>query len=126
MTALNQLFVYGTLMPNQPNHHWLANIGGRFETASMTGVLIPQGWGAAEGYPAIIPCEQGRMVEGYLFCSDNLPEHWQALDDFEGEGYVRTQVMVTMADGSQQIAWVYALAVDEQEKVHLIATYQQA
>lgn len=120
---LNRLFVYGTLAPNRSNHHWLANIGGQFETASMTGVLIPEGWGAAEGYPAIIPCEQGQVVEGYLFSSDNLPEHWQALDDFEGEGYVRTQVLVTMADGTQQTAWVYALAVDESDKAKLIAQY---
>ena len=92
----------------------------------MTGVLIPQGWGAAEGYPAIIPDERGQVVQGYLFKSDNLPNHWQALDDFEGEGDVRTQVMVTMADGRQEKAWVYALAVDDADKADLMATYQQA
>lgn len=123
---LNQLFVYGTLMPNQPNHHWLSDIGGSFDPAYMHGVLLPNGWGAAEGYPAIIPSDQGQVVTGYLFRSENLPEHWQALDDFEGDGYVRTQVMVTMADGSPQMAWVYALLVDEQDKARLIATYQQA
>lgn len=123
---LNQLFVYGTLAPNRSNHHWLANIGGSFEAASITGVLIPQGWGAAEGYPAIIPDEQGQVVQGYLFKSENLPNHWQALDDFEGEGYVRTQVTVTLIDGRQEQAWVYALAVDDADKADLMATYQQA
>lgn len=107
--TIPQLFVYGTLCPGQPNEHWLTDIGGTFLKASARGKLIPQGWGAALGYPGLIPDPEGDTVDGYVFRSEQLPENWQALDDFEGEGYERVIIEVTLEDGTLEQAYLCAL-----------------
>ncbi len=40
---------------------------------------------------------------------DRLAEHWPALDEFEGTEYRRVATRVTLADGAQVDAYVYAL-----------------
>lgn len=44
-----------------------------------------------------------------MFVSDRLAEHWPALDEFEGSEYRRVATRVTLADGAQVDAYVYAL-----------------
>ena len=105
----DRLFVYGTLAPGRPNAHVLAGVPGRWEPATVIGTLIPEGWGAAAGYPAIILDEQGTEVKGLLFSSDRLAEHWARLDAFEGDGYERVVTTVTLANGNRVEAYVYAL-----------------
>ncbi|MDO4223819.1 MAG: gamma-glutamylcyclotransferase [Acinetobacter sp.] len=105
---MEQLFVYGTLAPNRPNAHILEDVKGTWTPATIRGRLIPNGWGAALGYPAVIPDADGDIVKGFLFSSKELNEHWQRLDDFEGEGYERVIVNVSVGDGETQ-AYVYAL-----------------
>lgn len=109
----DRLFVYGTLAPGKPNEHILANIGGTFEPASVKGKLHQQGWGAALGYPGIELDERGGDVEGFLFSSENLSQHWKSLDDFEGEGYQRRLAEVTLKDGTTLAAYVYAINLQE-------------
>jgi gamma-glutamylcyclotransferase (GGCT)/AIG2-like uncharacterized protein YtfP len=41
-----RLFVYGTLAPGRPNEHMLAEVDGEWETATVRGRLVPEGWGA--------------------------------------------------------------------------------
>lgn len=106
---MNQLFVYGTLCPGRSNAHILEKIGGSFEPGCVRGTLHPEGWGATYGYPAIIPDPAGEKVEGYLFHSENLPQHWMDLDDFEGEGYERVVVEVELVSGKKEKAFIYAL-----------------
>ena len=36
----------------------------------MRGELLPEGWGAALGYPVIILSEDGPEVAGFVFSSD--------------------------------------------------------
>ena len=67
----------------------LAPIPGAWEPATVTGTLLPEGWGAAAGYPGIVLDEHGADVAGFLFSSDALAEHWPRLDAFEGDGYER-------------------------------------
>ncbi|MDW3193755.1 MAG: gamma-glutamylcyclotransferase [Cytophagales bacterium] len=107
---INKLFVYGTLGPGRPNEHWLTNIGGTFEEAYVRGRLYPDGWGATLGYPALVIDPEGDVVMGHVFSSDNLPDHWQELDDFEGEGYLRVLTEVTLNDGSILQAYFYSLS----------------
>ena len=107
MTA--RLFVYGTLAPNRPNAHILADVPGTWEPATIRGRLFPEGWGAAEGYPGVVLDEHGDEVKGLLFSSESLAEHWPRLDEFEGEGYERVVTNVKLQDGTTIEACVYAL-----------------
>ena len=108
-SMIQRLFVYGTLAPGRPNEHLLNEIGGSWEDATVTGTLHPEGWGAAMGYPAIVLGEYGDEVEGFLFSSDDLSDHWSRLDEFEGEAYERVLAVVSLRDKSTVDAYVYAL-----------------
>ncbi len=81
-----RLFVYGTLAPGRSNAHVLADVPGQWEPATVKGTLVQEGWGAAEGYPGIVLDDDGGDVQGLLFSSEQLAEHWARLDAFEGEG----------------------------------------
>ncbi len=106
----HRLFVYGTLAPGRSNAHVLAPIPGEWEPATVTGTLLPEGWGAAAGYPGLILDEHGAEVAGFLFSSDTLADHWPRLDAFEGDGYERVLTTVTCMDGTTVQAYVYALS----------------
>ncbi|MEL7536214.1 MAG: gamma-glutamylcyclotransferase family protein [Pseudomonadota bacterium] len=105
-----RLFVYGTLAPGRPNEHVLAPLTGTWQPAVVRGTLLAEGWGAAAGYPGIVLDERGDDVAGFVFSSDDLPEHWQRLDDFEGEGYQRVLVNVALESGATVAAYIYALS----------------
>lgn len=103
------LFVYGTLAPGEPNEHVLGGLAGTWRPASVRGTLHSEGWGAAMGYPAILLDPEGEEVEGLLFSSKVLAEHWARLDRFEGAGYERVRTDVRFADGGEVKGWVYVL-----------------
>lgn len=109
MNTNQKLFVYGTLAPGHPNEHILKNIGGKWKKASVTGILHQEGWGAEMGYPGIIIDKDGHKVEGFLFISDNVVEHWSELDEFEGEAYERVLTTVELKNKTIVDAYVYAL-----------------
>ncbi len=111
-TRNNRLFVYGTLAPGQPNAHELADLHGTWQPATVRGVLHAEGWGAALGYPALEPDERAGEVQGQVFTSADLPQHWARLDAFEGSGYVRALVSAVLRDGIRVEAFVYALNRD--------------
>jgi gamma-glutamylcyclotransferase (GGCT)/AIG2-like uncharacterized protein YtfP len=108
-----RLFVYGTLAPGRSNAHVLAPIPGVWEPATVSGTIVPEGWGAAAGFPGIVLDGHGGDVAGFLFSSDTLAEHWPRLDAFEGEGYQRVLTSVTRPDGTAVEAYVYALAATQ-------------
>ena len=113
MDVINKLFVYGTLGPGRPNEHILKNIGGSWESGSITGKLLQKGWGASMGYPAIVLDCKGEQVDGFIFNSSKLSEHWQELDEFEGEAYERVVASVTLGDMTTVSAYIYALKNSE-------------
>lgn len=106
----HRIFVYGTLAPGRPNEHLLAGVAGTWEPATVRGTLIDEGWGAAAGYPGIVLSGESAQVDGFVFTSPDLPAHWERLDEFEGEGYVRVLVLATLANGTTVEAYIYALA----------------
>lgn len=106
---MQRLFVYGTLAPGRANAHVLAPVPGTWRPASVRGRLFETGWGAAAGYPAIVPDDAGAPVEGLIFESEELHRHWARLDAFEGEGYARVRTRARLQDGTWVEAWVYAL-----------------
>ncbi|MEO1592621.1 MAG: gamma-glutamylcyclotransferase family protein [Cyanobacteria bacterium J06632_22] len=106
---MQRLFVYGTLAPGRPNAHILAEVAGEWEAATVTGTLHQDGWGAAVGYPGIVLDEQGSPVEGFLFSSEVLAEHWARLDAFEGEEYERVLTAARREDQTVVDAYIYTL-----------------
>lgn len=106
----HRLFVYGTLAPGRPNAHVLAPLGGTWQRGTVRGQLLPDGWGAAAGYPALVPDISGEEVAGLLFTAAELPAHWARIDAFEGPGYVRVPIAVVLEDGTSVEAFVYALS----------------
>lgn len=104
-----QLFVYGTLAPGRPNEHVLADVPGKWKPATVTGTLLQEGWGATDGYPGIILEKQGTEVEGFLFSSKYLIEHWTRLDEFEGKDYERVITTAKLKDGTTVDAYIYQL-----------------
>jgi gamma-glutamylcyclotransferase (GGCT)/AIG2-like uncharacterized protein YtfP len=105
------LFVYGTLGPGRPNEHVLKAIGGVWENATVRGKLRQEGWGAEMGYPGMDLNKNGEEIEGFVFISENLSNHWEVLDDFEGEGYERVVTQAKLKDGSMVDAYIYILRV---------------
>lgn len=105
----DRLFVYGTLAPDKPNAHMLADVPGHWEPACVRGTLLPEGRGAAAGYPGIIPDARGETVRGLIFSSDRLAAHWARLDAFEGDGYERVVVSAMLQDGRFVNAYIYRL-----------------
>lgn len=104
------LFVYGTLAPGQPNEHIMTKIGGQWQRGTVTGKLIEEGWGAEMGYPGIVLDKDGGPIQGFVFCSANLEQHWPQLDEFEGCEYQRVLTEVALENGNQVDAYIYQIA----------------
>ena len=113
--AETRLVTYGTLSPGQPNHHQLDGLTGRWRTGTVRGHRRDSGWGAAIGFPGLVADPKGPHVPVHLFESDDLPRHWHRLDEFEGEGYVRSTIEVATPEGSVE-AQIYLLAPAETER----------
>src|SRR5262245_30034726 len=103
-----RLAVYGTLAPGRVNYHEISALKGRWQRGTVTGRLIPSGWGAALGFPGLILDPLGPSVDVYLFDSAELPKHWSRLDEFEGSGYRRVVTTVN-TNGGERSAWIYVL-----------------
>lgn len=101
-----RLATYGTLSPGRVNHHQLDGLRGGWRTGHVTGRLVEQGWGATMGFPALILDPAGERVAVHLFESPDLPDHWDRLDVFEGDGYRRVIVPVETDRGVVD-AWLY-------------------
>ena len=109
---MQRLFVYGTLAPGRANHKILETIPGSWKTATLRGTLVQKGWGVAMGYPGIVPSEDGEEVEGFVFSSAHLADHWPRLDALEGGEYERVSVTVRVGGTHDVEAYVYALNRD--------------
>ena len=72
---MQRLFVYGTLAPGRVNYGVMRDIPGKWETATMKGTLLEEGWGSVMGCPGVIPSPDGSDVDGFLFSSPQLAEH---------------------------------------------------
>jgi len=103
------LFVYGTLMPNCPHGEVLEKVVGKFVPATANGYLKDAGWSASMGYPGMRLDEDGDTVHGFLFYSNNLINHWENLDEFEGEEFVRVPVTVERYDEFEVDTFIYVL-----------------
>ena len=109
---MQRLFVYGSLAPGKINAHLLDGIDGTWEEATVRGVLHSSGWGANFGFPGLVLSKEGVKVSGHLFCSNELTDHWEILDEFEGESYNRILAEVTLRDNSTVDAYIYTVEIE--------------
>lgn len=98
---------YGTLRPGAENHYVVRSIPGHWQDGSVRGWCYDITWGPAEGYPGISLDPDGPAVGVSVLASDVLDQHLDDIDRFEGPGYRRVLVDVTLADGPSQRAWIY-------------------
>jgi gamma-glutamylcyclotransferase (GGCT)/AIG2-like uncharacterized protein YtfP len=74
----------------------LESIVGSWIKATVKSFLISQGWGTALGYLALVLDSKGEDIDGFVFKSKNLSEHWDRLDEFEGKAYKKILNQVKM------------------------------
>ncbi|TAJ69503.1 MAG: gamma-glutamylcyclotransferase [Phenylobacterium sp.] len=108
MNQDHRLAVYGSLAPGQANHRQLDGLAGGWQPGIVRGHLVESGWGAAQGYPGLRPDPMGPEVTVQLFTSEDLPDHWERLDAFEGGEYERVPVDVDLGTYTVR-AQIYAL-----------------
>jgi gamma-glutamylcyclotransferase (GGCT)/AIG2-like uncharacterized protein YtfP len=109
MTVEHRLATYGSLAPGKLNNNQLDGLAGFWRSGKIFGRLVDAGWGSDLGFPGLVLDDQAYAIPVSVFESSDLPQHWQRLDTFEGEGYRRAPVSVTI-DGEQVEAYVYTLA----------------
>ena len=113
MSAHDRLAVYGSLAPGKSNHHMLAKYAGTWTHGRVRGDLVNAGWGAAGGFPGLVPRDEGPWVAVQVFESAVLRAAWPELDEFEGDEYQRTIVTVYSEDSDAHVLFeanIYALA----------------
>ena len=110
--ASRHLIAYGTLAPGGPNHGLLAGLEGEWVEGWVTGELLERGWSAAMSYPALRWCPVGGEIPAFLFASDDLPEIWTRLDEFEGLEYERIWAPFFSPEGDVRVGNLYAMECD--------------
>jgi gamma-glutamylcyclotransferase (GGCT)/AIG2-like uncharacterized protein YtfP len=63
------------------------------------------------GYPGIVLDEKGVEISGYIFTSEQLDDHWDELDEFEGQEYQRVLIKARTKDKIELDAYIYRLKV---------------
>lgn len=101
-TTQTRLASYGSLAPGEVNYNQMDGMQGVWSKGTVRGKLIKAGWGVHYGFPGFILDPTGPEVPFHIFESFDLLDHWARLDEFEGEGYFRTPVMVQTEDGEKE------------------------
>ncbi|SHH35381.1 Uncharacterized conserved protein YtfP, gamma-glutamylcyclotransferase (GGCT)/AIG2-like family [Thermosyntropha lipolytica DSM 11003] len=108
---INQVFVYGTLMQGEINHHIISDYALRITPAYIKGILYDLPY----GYPALV--SGNGLVFGELIELSDVREAMSVLDDLEGYSgpgkdnlYEREIVTVQTIKGEHCLAWTYRWA----------------
>lgn len=109
MNAQCRLATYGSLAPGKLHNDQLDGLEGDWRSGTIRGRLVDAGWGSSIGFPGLVLDKDGFQLPVSLFESGNLPDHWERLDAFEGDGYQRVIADVEV-DGETVLACVYILA----------------
>ena len=108
MSVRSRLAVYGTLAPGESNNHVLEDhMTGEWFQGWVHGQVGAHGWGQYEGYPGIILDADLPEVAVQVFESAQLADHWDRLDQFEGEGYRRIKIEVRIDSDESVEAFIY-------------------
>lgn len=114
---MDHLFVYGTLRPKHENAHLLEKIGGTWTVATLDGSVHVLDWGPDKGLFAVVLDGTVAGVEGYIFSSAYLGDHWAMLDEFEGFQYQRVQTIAKMQTGESRQVWIYVMNPNAKENI---------
>jgi len=106
------LAVYGSLAPGETNHWVISRIEGDWEPGTIRGYTFEITWGPAEGHQGFIPDSGGVEVAVAVLRSASLDKQWRDVDEFEGPGYERTRLAVTLESGEEIEAWIYVALTD--------------
>lgn len=105
-----RLAVYGSLAPGEVNHHVIADIPGDWTQGFVRGTVHMKGWGSHFGFPGMTwEPRSAERIPIRLFSSPELPRHWDRIDDFEGDGYLRILVPVEGVGDAPIVANIYQL-----------------
>jgi gamma-glutamylcyclotransferase (GGCT)/AIG2-like uncharacterized protein YtfP len=107
--ADTRLATYGSFSPGQVNHNQLSTLQGRWLEGTVRGILHNAGWGNSIGFPGLVLDPAGPEVEVNIFESEDLPQHWSRLDEFEGPEYRRVVAKVKTPEGLLS-AHIYVIA----------------
>lgn len=105
------LIIYGSLAPGETNHSIMDPIKGEWKKATIKGKLKEEGWGSSLGYNGFIPANtiEAQIINCHILFSNDLPSHWDYLDEFEGDGYTRIETEYELKNGEKGIGFIYAL-----------------
>lgn len=101
------LAAYGSLRPGEPNHWVVSRIPGTWLPGTVRGWAFELTFGPAEGYDGFVPDDAGSDVEVDVLIGPDVAKRWREVDDFEGPGYERRPIEVTLADGATMSASIY-------------------
>jgi gamma-glutamylcyclotransferase (GGCT)/AIG2-like uncharacterized protein YtfP len=105
----HRLAVYGSLAPGAENQGVLSELNGVWTKGIVKGHRDAAGWGQTLGFPALIWDPSGDDIAVDLFHSRELPDHWDRIDEFEGDDYQRILVPVEQ-DTEVVVANIYTIA----------------
>ena len=89
-----RLVIYGTLAPGKPNHNVIEDLSGVYCGCSVHGRISE-----VDGLPYFTWAPSEASLAAQLFSSRQLPDKWDDLDRFEGDGYKRRLIPATVDDG---------------------------
>jgi gamma-glutamylcyclotransferase (GGCT)/AIG2-like uncharacterized protein YtfP len=102
-----RLVIYGTLAPGKPNHNVIEDLSGDYRDCSVHGRISE-----VDGLPYFTWAPSEASLEAQLFSSRQLPDKWDDLDQFEGDGYKRRLIPATVGDGLT-VASIYMSTADD-------------
>ena len=102
-----RLVIYGTLAPGRANHYVIEDLSGRYCDCSVHGRIRE-----VDGLPYFTWAPSADSLGALLFSSKQLPEKWDDLDRFEGDGYKRRLIPAT-TDGGLTVASIYLSTADD-------------
>ncbi len=98
LEGTSALAVYGTLAPGEVNHWVVRPIDGVWHPGTIRGWTYEITWGPATGFIGFTPDVDGNDVPVQVLVSDKLTSWWHQIDEFEGPGYHRVIVDVSLDD----------------------------
>jgi len=101
--------VYGSLAPGKKNYRFIEHLKGVWKTGNVYGRLEQKGWGAKLGFPGFKKSDDPESIEVQILFSEELPCHWDWLDEFEGKEYFRETIEFKLEDGHKGLGYIYAL-----------------